>query len=298
MLACELVDCCRFCRVANQLVCRRAFQLINRIRSETLTAIIKAVKEETEYSRPDKRRRTSGVDEPYTDLQKAVHDAVSEIVEFLGENMPHLSRKNKKGELDLPVILLPSSLYPKKTDLLADLIARTKLPSEVKIQFFRKLWRRYFPNVLLKSWSPFAKCDVCTKFRSQLLKLSRNEDREALRPVKEAQKNHRDLVKFSRERFTDREQLARDHPDDFLYIIIDGMDCKKAQSPRFRSDATFCKDLEGTGNPLKSKLTGALLPGRGFMNFWSLPRHPHDPNFTATILLRTLVEVSNSFIVM
>ena len=114
--------------------------------------------------------------------------------------------------------------------------------------------------------------------------------------MKEAQKNHRDLVKFSRERFTDREQLARDHPDDFLYIIIDGTDCKKAQSPRFRSDATFCKDLEGTGNPLKSKLTGALLLGRGFMNFWSLPRHPHDPNFTATILLRTLVEVSNSLL--
>lgn len=278
-------------RVLGQRLCRKAFQLLHCVRAGTLTKISKAVSEGSEFIPPPKKRRTSGIEKPLTELQKRFYSSFGEIVDLLGETMPHMSKKNKNGGDDLPLILLPSSLYSCKKDVLEDMVTLGMLPEGYKYSLFTRCWRRYFPNVLLKSWNPFAKCDECTKFRSQLLRLYKTNS-EAVAQLKVKQKLHRDLTKYSRDRLADREYLAAKHPDKFLFMIIDGMDCQKAQAPRCRSDATFCKDLEGTGKPLKSKLIGSLMPGRGFMTFWVLPRFPSDPNLTATLFLKTLREVS------
>lgn len=64
---------------------------------------------------------------------------------------------------------------------------------------------------------------------------------------------HREHVKYTRDRFSGYMELAAQHPDLFLVVLVDGMDSKKAETPRLRSDAIFSKDVEATGRPLGTR---------------------------------------------
>jgi hypothetical protein len=76
-----------------------------------------------------------------------------------------------------------------------------------------------------------------------------------------------------------------------LSIVIDGMDSKKAQVPRLRSDAIFSKDVDNSGRPLETRLVGAHLPGRGFMGFWVYPYFSQGASGCATLIHRILCAV-------
>ena len=93
-------------------------------------------------------------------------------------------------------------------------------------------------------------------------------EREAVKRLREEHRNH---VQYTRDRFSGYMDLAIQHPDLFLTVVVDGMDSKKAQVPRVRSDAVYSKDVENTGKPLDTRLVGAHLPGRYFLGFWTYP---------------------------
>jgi len=198
-----------------------------------------------------KKARTSGLAEPMTEDQKMFHTAFQELVDSLGEVMPHQQHKDRLGQ-PAPLILLPSALYGKKSHVYQDLSSLGVLSSDMKEKYFKILWSRYFPNVGLKRWNPFAKCDSCTRFRQLIQRIPRTHV-QIHNAIKHQQKEHREHISAFRKRMTDRDALAEQYPKQFLKILIDGMDSKKCQTPRLGSDATFSKDLSSTGTQVSAR---------------------------------------------
>ena len=102
---------------------------------------------------------------------------------------------------------------------------------------------------------------------------------------------HREHVSYSRRRADTHMDLASESLRLFLSITIDGMDSKKAQVPRLRSDAIFSKDVDSSGKPLETRLVGAHLPGRGFFGFWIYPFFKQGGSGCAGLLHRIFSEV-------
>lgn len=238
------------------------------------------------FSPLPRKARISGQEEPVYPSQQEFRDAFQEVVDFYGEHMPHLTRDGGKG-----MVLLPSALYPKKVNVYEELVQTNRLRPSFPERYFKILWTRYYGNVVIKKWTPFAKCDECVQFRNRILSTSR-KDKVKVEKLKADQSAHRTYIANSRLRLKEREKLARDFPDQFLFLIFDGMDNKKSWVPRYRSDAFFAKDLDAEGKFLKSKLTGFLIPGRGFLNFWTVPSIPHGADLNCTMLLVALQKVS------
>jgi hypothetical protein len=198
-----------------------------------------------ESQESSKKVRVSGLRDPFTEDQKVFCDAFGDLVASLGEVMPHQTHKDRYGNPG-SLILLPSALYGKKAHVFQDLSSIHSLPEGMKEKYFKILWRRYFPNVVLKRWNPFAKCDTCTRFRQLIQRIPRKYV-DIHKSIKVQQKQHREQVTVFRRRIMDRDELAETQPSQFLKILVDGMDSKKCQTPRLGSDATFSKDLSSTG---------------------------------------------------
>jgi hypothetical protein len=77
-------------------------------------------------------------------------------------------------------------------------------------------------------------------------------------------------------------------------VVFDAMDSNKVAIPRFRTAFTHCKHLEAEGKPLGTRVIGCLMPGRGLLNYWTIPRFPQAGDLTATILLDLFTKVSRS----
>jgi hypothetical protein len=217
-------------------------------------------------------------------------DAMMEVIDLYAETFPHLQYRDKRTGKVLPFVRLPSGLYPHKKDLYKELMDTEKLPERFSLTYFHQLWSSLFPNVCIKAWNPFAKCDVCVKFRSQLLATT---DKLRLAQLKAEQLKHRELVKVSRARLKLRENLALDEDcsPHCTFVIFDTMDSNKTKIPRLRSDATNCKAVEASGEPVPFRTTGFLQPHKGLTTFWSLPRFEKGPNGTCTYLLYVLKKV-------
>ena len=286
------------CRVGGQPVCSSAYRAINCIGNDVLSQLRRKVKELEYVEVSTSRKEGESSNAPIFPGQRTFHAAFSEVIDLFGETMPHLSRKAADGS-DVPYILLPSALYPTKQDVYQELMDLGQLSSDFKLKYFLKLWRRYFHNVSLKSWNPFAKCDVCVKFRNRLLSTPKGNT-VALHKLKADQCLHREYVSYARKRLKARETLMDQNPDQVLFIIFDKMDSSKVAVPRLRSDALFSKDLSNEGDVLQSKLLGFLIPGNttGFLNFWLTPQYKQGASHTATLLLSTLHKVRPCMIIM
>ena len=149
-------------------VCSAAYRAINCLGNDVLSKLRRKVSE-LDYVEINRRAHDAErSQEPVFPGQRTFHAAFGEVISLFGETMPHLSRK-AAGGVEKPYILLPSALYPTKQDLYQELMDLGQLSSGFKLKYFLKLWRRYFSNVSLESWNPFAKCDVCVRFRNRLL---------------------------------------------------------------------------------------------------------------------------------
>ena len=211
-------------------MCSNAYQRLNRIAAPELTATRKRAEDlAAEAATRSKKARTSGLLVAMTEDQKAFCKAFDFVVKSLGEVMPHQSHKDRHGEA-APLILLPSALYGTKSDVFRDLAAQGELPPGMREKYFKYLWNRYYPNVGLKRWNPFAKCDACTRFRQLIHRIPRNQV-AIHNAIRKQQEEHRQHITFFRKRMTDRDELAKKYPLQFLKILIDGMDSQKCQTP-------------------------------------------------------------------
>ena len=92
----------------------------------------------------------------------------------------------------------------------------------------------------------------------------------------------------TRARFNARCAWARDHPEEVLYINIDGMDQLKTAIPRLPS----WSKADDVGVRLTTKLLGAIVYGRGYWGFWSIPEWAASSNLMLTVVCKILRDVS------
>ena len=133
--------------------------------------------------------------------------------------------------------------------------------------------------------SPFAKCDTCTSTDEMRAIVVGEADNALLEQVKV---RHLDYVKGCRKAMRARAEYARLHPDDWLYVNIDGMDQNKTNLP---NPVVWGKSHEGRGKTLVTRLLGAIAYGWGYYGFWSLKGWGRPSNVTLTGLWHIIADV-------
>ena len=123
----------------------------------------------------------------------------------LGENLPvdekvHLPPMEKRDVWD-----------ELKRDLGENMISES---------YFIPLWKKEFKNVTVPKDSRLGKCDECVNLKDAIVK---EKDPVKRGKLKESRSKHLSHVK-NQTSYYERRDLAQNNPNDYLSIIIDGMD--------------------------------------------------------------------------
>ena len=193
--------------------------------------------------------------------RKSFTSYLSELIEDFGESMPdtwatHPSDRRKPDsdttKRTRPLIFLHSGIFASKSAVFADFKLRGIISRDVNQSTLRTWWKEEFWHVKVKKWQPFAKCDHCQKYRTQLYVMRGEVEKFEVRTLRN---KHREQVSLGRKRFAYREALSVAHPELFLAISIDAMDNKKTNIPRTRA-LTDTKTTSNAGDELKTRLMG------------------------------------------
>jgi hypothetical protein len=147
-----------------------------------------------------------------------------------------------------------------------------------------RLWKKFFWYVHIKKWIPFAMCDECMELFARLMASKDPQEREE---IKFGRQKHRDRCAAFRRFHELRIQFGLTMKDEFLSLIVDGMDNQKTQLPRLEGKL-HSKTLNNVGEFLATKLLGVLAHGYGFYGGWCLPRYEGGSNLVCTVLLRVI----------
>lgn len=121
----------------------------------------------------------------------------------------------------------------------------------------------------------------------QLRSLISDDNPQALDSLHKKRKQHWDYVESARKRMLDRAEYSRNHQADVLMINIDGMDQAKTNIPN-----EPLKDKAGSvGIPLTVRLMGAIVYGRAWYGFWSVPQWASTSNVTLSALAKIIQDV-------
>lgn len=139
---------------------------------QVVRAIVTAVLEGTGRPNIPCGRRASVSTAPKTPLQKHFYDVATQIIDVLGEAMPHITVRNPLDSQNVDaargLVCIPNSVYAAKKDMYEELYAAGRLTldgADISYIYFLELWRRYFWHVRCRKWICFAKCSTCTQLR-------------------------------------------------------------------------------------------------------------------------------------
>ncbi|XP_077986807.1 uncharacterized protein LOC144441142 isoform X2 [Glandiceps talaboti] len=200
---------------------------------------------------------------------------LTNYVALMGDKMPNTDQ-----------IHLPSSMT--KIHVYTDYLADTRQPQSQKISqsSFYELWSKEFNHVRIPKENRFAKCTVCDDLkRASHVKNDVNEKKAIVMDLKE----HYLHQKKQRESYYNNIMRAKAQPDDYLSVIIDGMEQNCSNLPHFpkktKENSTLWK--------LKTHLTGVLVHSEDLkLVFIDCNQWPHDSNLTCTILMNVFDIVS------
>jgi hypothetical protein len=131
--------------------------------------------------------------------------------------------------------------------------------------------RKYFSHVQIPKTSRFSKCSVCWEFTSTLEKVINNTMKDRLKKIYQ---RHHELQRQERDAYEDVKLDARNRPDKFLSVVVDGMDENTTMVPKMRQTV---KNIEGWY--VKTHLCGVLVHGWGlYCDVWIDVHHRHDSN--------------------
>ena len=90
-------------------------------------------------------------------------------------------------------------------------------------------------------------------------------------------------VKEERRKYLEMIELAKKHPNDYLCIVIDGMDQAKTDCPR----CSGTREKEDCPQ-MHTRVIGVLVHGRFYQVYVCPPNVPHDSNTTLTCIVKVL----------
>ena len=180
----------------------------------------------------------------------------------------------------------------KKNEVFKEYISDCKLfpglYSECDESYFYKQWRNFYPNVKLRKYLKFAKCEVCVNCREIKKDPTSTAAQKQAACVK--QTNHLTWVKKERAGELARQQRAVYCPKDVLTITQDATDFP------FVAGIPSLMDKTKTDGEVRIKPTimVTLSHGDGVFVWPALPHIAKDPNFTIECIQRTLKHVESS----
>ena len=88
-------------------------------------------------------------------------------------------------------------------------------------QHFVKVWKRDCPHIKIRRHTKHAICAICEKFNEDMSAARRDSERA---PLKAAQVQHLKEARAERLAYHEKRERARNQPDKYLSLIIDGAD--------------------------------------------------------------------------
>ncbi|XP_071958009.1 uncharacterized protein [Antedon mediterranea] len=190
-----------------------------------------------------------------------------------GDQMP------TNGQIHLPSTLTKHDVYMHMKD-------EFELRNEdvCALATFYKFWCVEFKHIVIPEENRFAKCSKCTRIKFELHKTNQKQKRQILMMKRE---KHLRKQNIERRKYYKHMQKARQNPNKYLSIIIDGMDQSKTDLPSFACESKETSKMW----KLATHVTGVLVHGRHGHCFIDLKQFPHDSNLTCNIILTVLSEI-------
>ena len=147
--------------------------------------------------------------------------------------------------------ILPTSDYSKKNYHLPKCLTKNAMHNEYWTEFkdkqeefgddykpyhrttFAKLWLSDFSYVQIPDHMAFSVCSHCAVLHDRLISATKQRDRATQAKIQTLRKLHLRFVAGERLTYREHQMLARDHPDLYECLCVDGMDQAKLRSPHF-----------------------------------------------------------------
>jgi hypothetical protein len=98
---------------------------------------------------------------------------------------------------------------------------------------FAKLWKAEFPYVCVPDHTAFSVCAHCADLHDRFITAIKTRNKELQIQIQDLRKMHLRFVGGERLIYREHQGLARDHPDKFVCLCVDGMDQAKLRGPHF-----------------------------------------------------------------
>lgn len=147
--------------------------------------------------------------------------------------------------------ILPTSDYSKKNYHLPKCLTKNAMHNEYWTEFkvkqeefgedykpyhrttFAKLWLTEFSYVQIPEHMAFSVCEHCAELHDRLISATKQRDRVLQAKIQTLRKLHLRFIGGERLTYREHQTMARDHPDEYECLCIDGMDQAKLRSPHF-----------------------------------------------------------------
>jgi hypothetical protein len=201
-----------------------------------------------------------------------------------GEVQPHRESRRAIDSKTFRTVCLPMSVRKGEIWLMINSKLDRLGKPHIGLPTFHHMWRCEFTHVHIPETSCFSKCNICWEYK----KFRQSPPDEEL---KEASLNeyriYLDIVMEERMEY-DRGRIAgMFEPNEYLSLIIDGMDQNTTWVPSFRQSV---KGIES--RYIKTHLCGVLVHGLGlYCHVWIDAHHKHDSNQVVTSIMKVLQDV-------
>ncbi|XP_078346095.1 uncharacterized protein LOC144631526 isoform X2 [Oculina patagonica] len=257
-------------RANGKEVCRKAWLAAHSISRTTFYRLQKEFERDGRYS-PEGARKGRNMTKPST---LKAESWFNDYIASCADRIPN------EDKYCLPTCLTKREVYLTYRDDLKSAGVRT-----VSWATFSRMWKKRFRNVIIPKENKFTKCGVCVALK---LCLQGTNNKDKRRSLAYKRKIHNEQQMAERRAYYANCLKAELNPDQYLSLIIDGMDQSKTNLPHAN-----CLSKDETYHFLRTHVTGAISHGHGrIFSYIDLMRWPHDSNLTLNVLLQIFVELS------
>ena len=154
---------------------------------------------------------------PFNDCGLASRDWLQDYFMSLGDWQPDT------GQVHLPPI--------DKKDIHTEM--KVEIGNKaISLSHFYHVWNAEFPNVVVPPAQRMGKCQECEDLHKKIMN---TRDKTQLRILKEVRQKHIKSVIADRRVYHKWRVMARNNPDKYLVVILDGMDQSKTDIPNYNT---------------------------------------------------------------
>ena len=180
-----------------------------------------------------------------------VDEEQSELRLTKGEGRRHTTLLWFKEEFKAICDILPTAEYSSKDYHLPKCVSKQGLFEEYKVVFHANwakygpdhkpyswttwlgLWKKEYGYVTVPKYFAFSVCSICAELHDRILSCTKSKNKSMLVQYQSLRRIHLVFIGKERLQYHENQRLAREFPDLFVSLCIDGMDQAKLRSPHF-----------------------------------------------------------------